>query len=49
MVAKWGGVGGGWVNRGKLLYMGGINNKDLLYSTENYRQCPIINHNGKEY
>ena len=26
-----------------------INNKVLLYSTENYIQCPVINHNGKEY
>ena len=26
-----------------------INNKDLLYSTGNYTQYPIINHNGKEY
>ena len=26
-----------------------INNKVLLYSTENYIQYPIINHNEKEY
>ena len=26
-----------------------INNKVLLYSTENYIQYPMINHNGKEY
>ena len=26
-----------------------INNKVLLYSTGNYSQYPIINHNGKEY
>ena len=25
------------------------NNKVLLYSTENYIQCSVINHNGKEY
>ena len=25
-----------------------INNKVLLYSTGNYVQCPVINHNGKE-
>ena len=33
----------------KLLYMEVINNKVLLYSTENYIQYPMINHNGKEY
>ena len=33
----------------KLLYTEGINNKVLLCSTENYIQCPMINHNGKEY
>ena len=26
-----------------------INIKNLLYSTGNYIQCPMINHNGKEY
>ena len=26
-----------------------ISNKVLLYSTENYIQYPMINHNGKEY
>ena len=25
-----------------------INNKDLLYSTENYVQFPVITHDGKE-
>ena len=25
-----------------------INNKVLLYSTGNYSQYPVINHNGKE-
>ena len=39
----------GGVSRRKLLYMKGIINKILLYSTENYIQCPVINHNGKEY
>ena len=29
-------------------YTEGINNKVLLYSTENYIQCPMISHNGKE-
>ena len=33
----------------KVLYIGWINNKDLLYSTGNCIQYPIINHNGKEY
>ena len=32
-----------------LLYTGWINNKALLYSTENYIQYAMINHNGKEY
>ena len=26
-----------------------INSKVLLYSTRNYIQYPVINHNGKEY
>ena len=51
------GVGGGrgekdWefgVSSCKLLYMGWINNKILLYSTGNSIQYPVINHNGKEY
>ena len=37
------------VIRYKLLYIGWINNKVLLCSTENYIQYPMINHNGKEY
>ena len=37
------------VSRCKLLYMECINNKVLLYSTENYIQYSEINHNGKEY
>ena len=36
-------------SRCKLLYTEWINNKVLLYSTENYTQYPVINHNGKEY
>ena len=53
VVAK-GGSGGEkdwefWINRCKLLYIGWINNKVLLYSTENYIQYPVINHNGKKY
>ena len=53
MVAKEGGRGGKhWefgISRGKLLYIGWINNKVLLYSTGNYIQYPVINYNGKEY
>ena len=37
------------VSRCKLLYIGWINNEDLLYSTGNNIQYPVINHNGKEY
>ena len=37
------------MSRFKLLYREWINNKDLLYSTGNYMQYPVINHNGKEY
>ena len=37
------------VSRCKLLYIEWINNKILLYSTGNYIQYPMINHNGKEY
>ena len=54
MVAKGEGVGGGmeWeagVSRCNLLCMEWINNKVLLYSTGNYVQYPVINHNEKEY
>ena len=53
MVAKGEGDGGGkdWefgISRCKLLYVEWIN-KVPLYSTENYIQYPVINHNGKEY
>ena len=37
------------VGRGKLLYIGWIKNKVLLYSTGNYIQHPVTNHNGKGY
>ena len=37
------------VSRCKLLYTEWINNKVLLYSTGNYIQYPVINHDGKEY
>ena len=37
------------ISRHKLLYIEWINNGVLLYSTGNYIQYPIINHNGKEY
>ena len=37
------------ISRCKLLYIGWINNKVLLYSTGNYIQYRVITHNGKEY
>ena len=52
VVAKVGGGGWDWefgISRCKLLYIERINNKDLWYSTGNYIQYPVINHNGKEY
>ena len=54
VVAKVEWVGGGmeWevaVSRCKLLYIEWINDNVLLYSTGNYIQYPVINHNGKEY
>ena len=36
-------------SRCNLLYTEWISNKVLLYSTENYIQNPMINHNGKKY
>ena len=37
------------VSRCKLVCIEWINNKVLLYSTENYIQYPRMNHNGEEY
>ena len=37
------------ISRCKLLYIEWINNKVLLYSTGNYIQYLVINHNGKKY
>ena len=37
------------VSRYKLLSIGWINSKVLLYSTGNYIQYPVIKPNGKEY
>ena len=53
VVAKREGGGGGmdWefgISRCKLLYLERVNNKVLLYSTGNYIQYPVVNHNGKE-
>ena len=46
----WEGEGlGVWDQQMKLLYIQWMNNKVLLYSTGNYIQCLVINHNGKEY
>ena len=45
----WDGGGKDWefgISRGKLSYIEWINNKVLLYSTGNYIQYPVINHNG---
>ena len=47
-------VGGGMeqevgVSRCKLFCTEGTNNKVILYSTGNYIQYPMINHNGKDY
>ena len=52
VVTKGNVVGGGmewevWVSRCKLLYLEWINNKVLLYSTENYIQYSMKNRNGK--
>ena len=54
MVAKgwWDRAGKDWefgISRGKLLNIGWINNKVLLYSTGNYIQYLITNYTGKEY
>ena len=35
------------IGRGKLLCIGWINNKVLMYSTGNYIQYPVINHKAK--
>ena len=48
----WRGGLGFWdlgISRCKLVYTEWIHNKVLLYSTGNYIQYPVINHNGKEY
>ena len=37
------------ISRCKLLYIGWIKNKVFLYSTGNYIQYLVANHNGKEY
>ena len=37
------------ISRCEQLYIGWMNNKVLLYSTGNYIQYLVINHNGKEY
>ena len=44
-----GGINQGYeINRYTSLYIKQINNKDLLYSTENYIQHLVIAYNGKE-
>ena len=37
------------ISRGKLLYIGWINSKVILYSTGNYIQYSVTNHHGKEH
>ena len=37
------------VGRCKLLHLEWMNSKVLMYSTGNYIQYPVINHNGKKY
>ena len=37
------------ISRCKLLYIGWIKQGPTVYSTGNYIQYPMINHNGKEY
>ena len=37
------------ISRYKLLYIGWLDNKVLLYSTGNHIQYPGINHKGREY
>ena len=37
------------ISRCKLVYIGWINNKTLLYSTGNYIRYPVIKRNGKEH
>ena len=37
------------ISRGKLLYIGWVNNKILMNGIGNYIEIPVINHNGKEY
>ena len=37
------------INRCKLVYIGCINNKGLLYGTGDYIEYPEIDHNRKEY
>ena len=49
---KWGEGGLYWefgTSKCKLFCIKWINNKVLLYSTGNYIQYPVMNHNGKDY
>ena len=55
MIAQGGGGEQGWkdwefgISIYKLLYVGWIKHKVLLYSTGNYIQYPVTNHNEKKY
>ena len=49
---KMGGGGEDWevrISRHKLLYIGWVNNKVLLYSSGNYIHYSVTNHSGKAY
>ena len=37
------------ISRCKLVYIGWVNNRVLLYSTGNYIRYLVINHNGNKY
>ena len=37
------------ISRCKLIYIEQVNNKVLLYSSGNYIQYPVLNHNRREY
>ena len=37
------------ITRERILYIGWVNDKVLLYSAGNRIQYPVTNHNGKEY
>ena len=49
-VARWGKDGGGiWDQQMQTAVQRKDNNKILLYSTGDYIQYSVVNHNGKDY